>query len=195
VELFEAINSRRSIRKYTNAPVDDTKVNAILEAGRWAPSWANSQCSRFVVVRDAKVRAALGDALAKIVLPDGKEMPQPSVAAINTVPVVIVVCAQIGVSGSKPGGTGGVNYVSDKGDWFMFDTGLATQNMVLAAHALGLATVILGWFDAAKVEKAINVPKGYRAVTMFPVGVPDGAGKAPPRKELSETSFKNQFGK
>jgi nitroreductase len=195
MELFEAINSRRSIRKYTNAPVDDKKINAILEAGRWAPSWANTQCSRFVVVRDAKVRAALGEALAKIVLPDGKEMPQPSVAAINTVPVVIVVCAQTGTSGVKPGPGGATDFVTDKGDWFMFDTALATENMVLAAYAQGLGTVILGWFDAAKVEKAINVPKGYRAVTMFPVGVPDGAGKVPPRKELSEIAFKDQFGK
>jgi nitroreductase len=195
MDLFDAINGRRSIRKYTSDPVDDKKINAILEAGRWAPSWANSQCSRFVVVRDAKIRAALGDALAKIVLPDGKEMPQPSVAAINTVPVVIVVCAQIGVSGSKPGAGGGTNYVSDKGDWFMYDTGLATQNMVLAAYAQGLGTVILGWFDAAKVEKAINVPKGYRAVCMFPVGVPAQEAKAPPRKELSEIVIKDKFSK
>lgn len=193
MDLFEVINNRRSIRKYTGAPVDDKKIETILEAGRWAPSWANSQCSRFVVVRDAKTRAALGDALAKIVLPDGKEMSQPSVAAINTVPVVIVVCAQIGVSGSKPGGSGGINYVSDKGDWFMFDTALATQNMVLAAHALGLGTVILGWFDAAKVEKAIDCPKGFRVVCMFPVGVPAGDSKTPPRKELKEISFTDKF--
>jgi nitroreductase len=195
MELFDAINGRRSIRKYTNAPVDDKKINAILEAGRWAPSWANSQCSRFVVVRDAKIRAALGDAMAKIVLPDGKEMVQPSVAAINTVPVVIVVCAQIGVSGSKPGAGGGANYVTDKGDWFMYDTGLATQNMVLAAYAQGLGTVILGWFDPAKVEKIINVPKGYKVVAMIPVGVPDQEAKAPPRKELTELTFKDKFGK
>jgi nitroreductase len=196
MELFEAINGRRSIRKYTNAPVDDKKINAILEAGRWAPSWANSQCSRFVVVRDAKIRAALGDTLAKIVLPDGKEMLQPSVAAINTVPVVIVVCAEIGVSGSKPGaGTEGPNYVTDKGDWFMYDAGLATQNMVLAAYAQGLGTVILGWFDPAKVEKIVNVPKGYRVVSMFPVGVPAQEGKAPPRKELAELVIKDKFGK
>jgi nitroreductase len=195
MELFEAINGRRSIRKYTNAPVDDKKINAILEAGRWAPSWANSQCSRFVVVRDAKIRAALGDAMAKITLPDGKEMLQPSVAAINTVPVVIVVCAQIGVSGSKPGAGGGTNYVTDKGDWFMYDTGLATQNMVLAAYAQGLGTVILGWFDPAKVEKIINVPQGYRVVAMIPVGVPDQDAKAPPRKELKDITFKDKFSK
>lgn len=193
MELFEAINGRRSIRKYTDAPVDESKINKILEAGRWAPSWANTQCSRFVVVRDAKVRAALGDAMVKMKGPDGKEAPPPSVAAINTVPAVIVVCAQIGASGAYPGASGGSSYVTDKGDWFMFDTALAAENMALAAHALGLGTVILGLFDAAKVEKAIDLPKGYRVVVMMPVGVPAQPGKAPPRKELSEISFIDKF--
>ena len=194
MELFEAIKSRRSIRRYTNAPVDDDKINAILEAGRWAPSWANTQCSRFVVVRDANIKAALGDAMVKMKTPDGKEVPPPSVAAINTVPVVIVVCAAIGVSGAYPGAGSGANYVTDKGDWFMFDTALAVQNMVLAAHGLGLGTVIIGTFDAAKLEKILGVPKDYRIVTLFPVGVPEHEGKAPPRKELSEIVFKDKWG-
>jgi len=194
VELFEAIKNRRSIRRYKADPVDDKKINAILEAGRWAPSWGNTQCWRFIVVRDAKVRAKLADTLAKIKLPD-KEIPNPGANAVNTVPVVIVVCAEIGKSGTKPGpGGGGGGYVTDKGDWFMFDTALAVQNMVLAAHAQGLGTVIIGLFDAAAAEKVINIPKGYRIVTLFPVGVPDQEGKAPPRKELSEIVIKDKFG-
>lgn len=195
MEIFEAIKNRRSIRKYKADPVDDKKINAILEAGRWAPSWANTQCWRFVVVRDAKVRAALADTLMKIKLPD-REVPNPGAIAINTVPVVIVVCAEIGKSGGKPGPVGvGGEYVTDKGDWFMFDTALAVQNMVLAAYAQGLGTVIIGAFDAAKAEKALNIPKGHRIVTFFPVGVPDQEGKAPPRKELSEIVIKDKWGK
>jgi nitroreductase len=194
VELFEAIKSRRSIRRYKADPVDDKKINAILEAGRWAPSWGNSQCWRFVVIRDAKVKAALSASLMPLKLPD-KEIPNPGAAAINTVPVVIAVCAEMGKSGCKPVGGSDGQYVTDKGDWFMFDTALAVQNMVLAAHAQGLGTVIMGLFDAAKAEKAINVPKGYRIVAVFPVGVPEQEGKAPPRKELAEIVIKDQFKK
>jgi len=195
VELFEAIKSRRSIRRYTSAPVDDKKIEAILEAGRWAPSWANTQCWRFVVVRDPKVKSRIADTLMKIKLPD-KEVPNPGSIAINTVPVVIVVCAEIGKSGGKPGpGGGGGEYVTDKGDWFMFDTALAVQNMVLAAHGLGLGTVIIGAFDAVQAEKALGVPQGYRVVALFPVGVPAQEGKAPPRKELSELVIKDTWGK
>jgi len=195
MELFEAIKNRRSIRRYKSDPVDDKKIEAILEAGHWAPSWANTQCWRFIVVRDPKIKAKLTDTLMKIKLPD-REVPNPGAMAMNTVPAVIVVCAEIGKAGGKPGpGGGGVEYVTDKGDWFMFDTALAVQNMVLAAHGLGLGTVIMGAFDAVQAEKALGVPKGYRVVVMFPVGVPDQEGKAPPRKELSEIVVKDKWGK
>jgi nitroreductase len=196
MDLFEAIKNRRSIRHYKTDPVDDKKIEAVLDAGRWAPSWGNTQCWRFVVVRDSKVKAELAGALMKIKLPD-KEIPNPATTAMNTAPVIIVVCARIGRSGvaGQRGPGGKLEYVTDKGDWFMFDVALAVQNMVLAAYAQGLGTVILGAFDAPRVEKALNVPEGYQAVTMFPLGLPEREGKAPPRKELSEIAFRDKFGK
>jgi nitroreductase len=194
MELFEAIKTRRSIRRYKADPVDDKKIEAILEAGRWAPSWANTQCWRFIVVRDAKIRAKVAESLMKIKLPD-KEIDNPGAKAINAAPVLIVVCASTGKSGCKPGSGGGEEFVTDKGDWFMFDTALAVQNMVLAAHALGLGTVIMGLFDAKKAEKALGVPEGHRVVVFFPVGVPDQEAKVPLRKELSEIVFKDSWGK
>jgi nitroreductase len=192
MELFEAIKSRRSIRKYKADPVDDEKIKAILEAGRWAPSWSNTQCWRFIVVRDAQMKARITESLLRFKLPD-KEIENPATNTIKTVPAVIVVCAKTGTSGTAPG-VGSGAFFTDKGDWYMFDAALAVQNMVLAAHGLGLGTVIIGTFDAAKLEKILGVPEGYRAVTLFPVGVPEQPGKAPPRKELSEISFKDKWG-
>jgi nitroreductase len=195
LELFEAINSRRSIRKYKSDPVDEKKIEAILEAGRWAPSWSNTQCWRFIVVRDPEVKAALTDTLMTIKTPD-REFPNPATSSLNAAPVVIVVCAEIGKSGAQHGSGGaGSQYVTDKGDWFMFDTGLAMQNMALAAHALGLGTVIIGAFDAVKAGKLLGVPDGHRVVVLFPVGVPEHEGKAPPRKELSEIVSRDRWGK
>jgi nitroreductase len=192
MELFEAINNRRSVRRFTSDPVDDDKINIILEAGRWAPSWGNSQCWRFVVVRDDAVKKKLTGALLPVHLPD-RDIPNPATGALSVVPVIIAVCAEIGKSGGRHGPSG--EYATDKGDWFMFDTALAVQNMVLAAHALGLGTVIIGAFDAAKVEQALDVPPCYRVVTMFPLGVPAQPGKAPPRKELSELVVKDKWSK
>ena len=194
MELFEAIKSRRSIRRYKSDPVDDKKIEAILEAGRWAPSWANTQCWRFIVVRDPEVRAMVAGTFKKSEI-RGEIVDNPMVKVFNTVPVLIVVCAEEGKSGKKPGAGGAGDYFTDKGDWFMFDTALAVENMVLAAHALGLGTVIIGTFDARQAEKVLGVPQGYRIVTIFPVGVPDQEAEVPPRKELAEIAFKDKWGK
>lgn len=192
MDVFEAIKNRRSIRRYKPDPVDDKAIEAILEAGRWAPSWANTQCWRFMVIRDPAIKAKVADSLYKIKRPD-REFDNPATAAVTTVPVLIAVCAQMGRSGCRHG-VDGSEFETDKGDWFMFDTALAVQNMVLAAHALGLGTVIIGAFDAPQVEKALGVPDGYRVVALFPVGMPDQEGKTPPRKELSEITYKDKWG-
>jgi nitroreductase len=192
MELFEAIKTRRSIRRYTPDPVDDEKIDTILEAGRWAPSWANTQCWRFIVVRDPEVKSKIAESLINIVMQDSVWV-NPAFKAFATAPVIIVVCAQTGKSGYRHGG--GNEPVTDKGDWFMFDAALAVQNMALATHAQGLGTVIIGAFDARQVEKLLGVPEGYRAVTLFPVGVPAREAKTPPRKELAEIVMKEKWAK
>ncbi len=192
MDVFEAIKNRRSIRRYTTDPVDDDKIEAMLEAGRWAPSWSNTQCWRFAVVRDASIKNELAAALKPIKLPD-REIPNPATGAFTTVPVVIVVCAETGKSGYGQGAVREPD--TDKGDWFMFDAALAVENMTLAAHALGLGTVIIGAFDAPRVEKALAMPAGYRAVAMLPVGVPAQPGRVPPRKELSELVIRDKWSK
>lgn len=194
MELFEAINNRRSIRRYTTDPVDDDKVNKILEAGRWAPSWANTQCWRFVVVRDPDIKSRIGQSLMRIKR-DDKLVDNPGINAINDVPVLIVVCAETNKSGCKPGEATSKDFVTDKGDWFMFDTALAVQNMVLAAHGLGLGTVIMGAFDAPMVEEILEIPEGYRVVILLPLGAPAREGKAPPRKELAEITAHDKWDK
>jgi nitroreductase len=189
VEVLEAIKTRRSIRHYKTDPVDDTALQMILEAARWAPSWANTQCWRFIVVRDSSIKAELAKIVHRFKRDD--EMVESAAArAIAQTPVVIVACAELGKSGLHPDGTS----ATDKGDWFMFDVGLAVQNMVLAAHALGLGTVIMGAFDAKKAAEILGVPEGFSVVVMTPLGFPDREGKAPPRKELSEIVFHDKYG-
>ena len=172
MEVQEAIKSRRAIRKYKTTPVDDKTLELVLEAARWAPSWANTQCSRFIVVRDAKTKSELASALPE---------SNPALDAVRKAPVVIVACAEIGKAGYIGGELG-----SDKGDWYMFDLALAMQSLVLAAHALGLGTVYIGWFDAKKVASMLEVPQGFCVVTMTPLGYPDQQPSPTPRKELSE---------
>jgi len=179
MEVLEAIKTRRSIRKYKTAPVDDKTIETVLEAARWAPSWASTQCWRFIVVRDGDIKNKLADTL---------DATNPAIAAIRNAPLVIVACAELGKSGYHEGVP-----ATDKGDWFMFDVALAMQNLVLAAHSLGLATVHVGRFDAKEAANILEVPQGYCVVEMTPLGYPDQVRDPRPRKELSEIVFYDKY--
>lgn len=180
MEVLEAIRTRRSIRKYKTDPVDDQTLNTVLDAARWAPSWENTQCWRFIVVRDSATRSKLADTL---------DETNPARDAVRNAPLVIVACAELGKAGRKDG-----QIVTDKGDWFMFDVALAMHNLVLAAHSLGLATVYVGRADAQEAAKILEVPEGYCFVALTPLGYPDQIRNPRPRKELSEIVFYDKFG-
>lgn len=180
MEIMEAIKARRSIRKYKTTPVNDELLETVLEAGRWAPSWANTQCWRFIVVRDSKVKIELADTLGR---------DNYSYDASKNAPIIMVACAELGKSGYIKGAP-----ATDKGDWFMFDVALAMQNIALAAHSLGLATVHVGRFDAKRAEAILGVPKGFCVVEIMPLGYPDQERNPRPRKELSEIVFYDRFG-
>ena len=180
MEVMEAIKTRRSVRKYKPTPVDDRTVETVLEAARWAPSWKNTQCWRFIVVRDSGIKAELADTL----------IANPTTEAIIEAPAVIVACAELGKSGLKGGA-----YITDKGDWYMFDVALAMQNLTLAAHSLGLGTVHVGQFDARKAAEILGVPEGVCVVEMTPLGYPDQEAEVTTRKELAEIVYHDKYGR
>jgi nitroreductase len=191
MELFEAIRNRRSIRHYKTDPVDDKTIGEVLEAAHWAPSWGNAQCWRFIVVRDPKIKSQVADTLYKVKI-EGEWMENAAAGSIRQAPVLIVICAEKGKAGCDVDG----EPLTDKGDtWYMFDIALSMENLTLAAHALGLGTVIVGGFDTRKTAQILDVPAGYTVVTMTPLGVPDHKGQVSPRKKLNEVLFKEKFGK
>jgi nitroreductase len=172
MDLFETFQNRRSVRKYQDRPVPDDALTKVLEAARSAPSWANTQCWRFVVVKDPETRRKLAEAVPS---------SNPSYRAIQTAPVVIALCGQKGTSGFYR------NQASTAlGDWFMFDVGLAASQLTLAAHALGLGTVHVGLIDVNAAGAVLGVPPDVQLVELIPLGYPDQQPKAPPRKPLSE---------
>jgi len=180
MEVIEAIKERRSIRKYKTAPLSDSDLTEVLEAARWAPSWANTQCCEFVVVKNPETKVKLAETL-----PSGN----PALSSFTKAPVVIVACAQLAKAGYFKG-----KAVTDKGDWYMFDTALAMQNLTLAAHTKGLGTVHVGFFDAKAVSQILEVPEGVVVVEMTPLGYPDGVAKLTSRKKLSEFISYEKFG-
>jgi nitroreductase len=179
MDLIGAIKGRRSIRKYKPDPVPEETMRVLIEAVRWAPSWANTQCWEVVVVKDPKVKAELATALSKT---------NPALSSMTEAPLVIVVCGKKGVSGFKKG-----NAVTARGDWFMFDTGIAMQTLCLTAYSLGLGTVVVGLFDHKKVEEILGVPQNVEVVAMTPLGYPAAEAEAPKRKEPSEFVFYEKY--
>jgi nitroreductase len=151
-----------------------------------APSWANTQCWRFIVVRDQDVKNRLADSLA--INPVKGE--NPAVSSVKIAPVVIVALAEKKVSGYF----GGLP-ATELGDcWYMFDIALAVENMALAATALGLGTVIIGLTNLSKITAILEIPDGFQVAVMMPLGYPEILPKPRPRKELSEIVFKDKFG-
>jgi len=181
MDLMDAIKGRRSIRAYASAVVPEEKIQTVLEALRWAPSWANKQCWEVIVVRDPKLKSELAGTL-----PRGN----PAIAAMTDAPVVIVLCALRGVSGYYRG-----EVTTDKGDWYMFDAGIAMQNLCLAAHGLGLGTVVVGMFNHQKAAGILGVPEKVEVVAMTPLGVPARAGGSTKRKEMSAFVFHDGYKK
>ena len=178
MDIYEAIKGRRAIRRYKDDPVKDSDIEEILEAARWAPSCRNNQCWRFIIVKDKNLKQKLTESLSSV---------NKSVDAIANAPVVIVACAQRGESGCNDEGKPTTN----KGDWwFMYDMGLAMQNLYLAAYGKGLGTVNVAGFNANKVAEILNVPQNIEVICMTPLGYPDEQPRPPGRKNLSELVFK-----
>lgn len=180
MELLKAIKDRRSVRNYRNDDIPHEVLVEILEAARQAPSWANTQVWRFIVVKDPAAKKQLQDCLG----------PQnPARAAMVEAPVIICVAAQRNTSGCR-GGTPTTN----KGDWYMFDAGIALEHIALAACNFGLGTVHVGSFDANKAEGVLKIPEGYSITGMMPMGYYDDIPRQTPRKPLEELIYLDFFG-
>jgi nitroreductase len=178
-DFMEIIKGRRSIRTYQEREIPEDALNKILEAVRWAPSWANTQCWEAIVVRDSAIKQKLQETLAP---------GNPATKAMVEAPVVITLCGKLQSSGYEKG-----QAATKLGDWFMFDIGIATQNLCLAAHHLNLGTVIVGLFDQGKAKEILQVPDGYQVVTLVPLGYPAREGKAPARREASDFVHHDRF--
>jgi len=184
MQTLEAINTWKSSRKFQDQPIEEEKPEAILEAVRRSPSWANMQCCRLILVEDAATREQLSELayVESYFAPLGYKT-NPAQKGIAQAPVVIVLCADPARSGK----------VRNQ-DYYMTDAGIAAQNLMLAAHSLGLGTVFVGVFDEGKVRSLLQIPNDIRIVGMFPVGYPIDAGEPRPRKSLGEIVFSEKWG-
>jgi len=165
LDVFEAIKERRSVRAYTGEEVSDEDVERLIEAARWAPSAGNTQPWAFVVVKDVETRRKLSSATQQTLIKEAS--------------VAIVVCADAARSSRVYGSRGEKLYSIQ-------DTAAATQNILLAAQELGLATCWVGAFRENEVAKAVKVPRNLRPVAMVAVGYPAERPATPRKRSFNE---------
>ena len=171
--FLELAEKRRSVRAYKPDPVPDDLLQAVLEAGRLAPSACNKQPWRFIVVRSETGRRALGAAYAR--------------EWFWKAPVVIAVCILPKEAWVRS--YDGQNYA-------MVDGALAMDHMTLSAAELGLGTCWIGAFDPAAAREILGLPDGVEIVGMTPLGYPDVEPnpRARSRRPMGETVMKERWG-
>ncbi len=175
MDVFKAIKTRRSIRAFTDKQVTDREIEKLIEAARWAPSAGNIQPWEFIVVKDPKVKHDLCEAAMNQTL-------------IEQASVVIAVCADP-MRSSKRYGSRGINLYS------LQDTAAATQNILLTAHAMGLASCWIGAFNEEAAKRALNIPNELRAIAIVPIGHPAEKPRARLRRSLDEITHRETFGR
>ena len=173
--VVEAIEKRRSIIRFETTPIEEEKIQTILEAGRWAPSWLNKQPWRFIVVTDPAIKQSLSEFAPTLYSGGMREAP---------------VCIVVSVDPNE--------------DPFHFieDGAAATQNMALAAYSLGLGSCWIGTFrlkeekksSEEKIRNALGIPKTHRVISLLPIGIPKYFEEKD-RKNLSQLVYHDKFGK
>jgi len=173
MDVFEAIRTRRSVRRFRGDPVPDEALRLILEAATWAPSAGNLQPWELIVVRDEEVKLKLARAALHQMW-------------IAEAPIVIVACANERRSQLGYGERGRRLYC-------ICDVSAAIQNMLLAAHALGLGSCWVGAFHDDEVSEILGLPPGVRPIAILPIGYPAESPSPPPRRSLREVVHVDRY--
>jgi nitroreductase len=164
MSVLDVILSRRSIRRYEDKEIPEDVLDRIIEAGRHAPSAANKQPYRFVIVTDAELKKAISGLVSRFV---------------KNAPLVIVGCAN--------------PKAMLTGKWSTIDTTIALENMVLAAWSLGLGSCWIGSFNEEKVKRSLKIPQDWKVVALVCFGYSAESPKQRKRKDTTELFSLNQF--
>ncbi len=172
MEVLECIETRRSVRKYTDRAVEKALVEKLVRAAQNAPTWKNSQTTRFTAVLDSEKRWQV-----RAALPDFNQN------STQNAPVYLIVSAITHRSGYERDGSA----TTPLGEGYtFFDCGATVEALCLAAHDAGLATLIMGIFDGGKLRSALKIPETEVPVVVLALGYPADVPQMPKRRALEE---------
>ncbi len=173
MNTIEAITSRRSVRQYTDQPVPKALIAQIVAAAAYAPSWKNTQTAGYIVVTDP-------DAKEKIA---AEMLPPYNARIVRSAPVLVAMTTRVGRSGFDRDGS----YTTKKEDrWQYFDGGIACQTFCLAAHELGLSTVIMGIYDEDKLPAFLEVDNDHVLTALIALGYAGETPVCPKKRSVEE---------
>src|SRR2546427_823025 len=168
MEALEAIKSVKSVSKYKPDPVPEQKVQAVVNAARFAVSADNIQPWKFIVVSDEDAKRKLAGACT-----NGRHM--------TDAPLVVVACARLDEAVAMIGG-----YMNS----YPVDLGMALANVTMAATSEGLGTSWIFTFNEEKVKSLLNIPADAHVVGLTPLGIPEANEvPAPPNQESPEEEY------
>ena len=171
MDLKTCILTRRSVRKFTEEPVSHETLEEIIATSAYAPSWKNTQISRYIAIENPDMLREITQTYAPF--------NAPIIANCKT------LIAQTFVK-NRSGFERDGSFSTDRKDgWQMYDCGIAAQTFCLAAHDLGVGSVVMGVFDRKALEKYLAIPEDQELMALIAIGYPMQIGAAPKRKEVS----------
>ncbi len=173
--------TRQSVRKYIDKPVEEEKINEIIEACRIAPSASNSQPWKIIIVNEPELKNQVAEATYSTAVKFNKFAPQASAIA------VIVL--------EKPKLITQVGGLIKNRSFPLIDVGIVSEHFCLKSTELGLGTCMLGWFNEKKIKSLLKVPKSKRIGLVITLGyAPDDYKlREKTRKDTAEMSAFNGY--
>lgn len=180
MDFIDFIASRQSDRAFDpEKAIEKDKIERIIEAVRLAPSACNSQPWHLIVVDEPELKNKVADTTSSRVLGMNHFTKQAPVH-------IILVEEKVNLSS----GVGG--WIKNK-DYAQLDLGIAAAHIALAAHAEGLGSCIVGWFDEKKMRKLLNIPESKRVWLDIVIGYSTQPLRSKKRKQKDEIATFNSY--
>lgn len=173
MNTIEAITTRRSVRHFSDKPVENSQIEEIISAARFSPSWKNTQTVRYIAITDPTAKETIASEM----------LPSFNATNAHSAPVLIAMVTQTKRCGYERDGS----FTTKKEDrWQYFDAGIACQTFCLAAHELGLATVVMGIYDEEKLPAFLGLTDDQVLTAIIALGYANQTPDCPKRKSVED---------
>ena len=170
--MLDVFKNRFSVREYNSEVVDEHKLTQVLMAAQSSPTWKNKQCFDIIVIDDKEIQKEIGEIVNY----------NPSKSAYHNASHLLIFVADPAKSGHR-----------DEKPYYMSDTAIAIEHVILQATALNLGTCWVGVFPEDIVKAKLGIPNNLKVVAMTPLGYSNEEYQKRPRRELSEIIHKNKY--